>query len=524
MDNDVSSTSKDMSLHVPVIAATSTRMRLILPVLSMALVVGVYSPVFLLTAGRWFFAEQYAHGCLIFPIAAALLWANRRQILAAEAKPCLWGFLPLTLGLLLETVGHTMIVQFIGMLSLVPTIAGLVLILHGIPLWRIVQFPVLFLGFAANLPHVVLDALSQWIQHATATGAAFVTEGLGFAIMQHGNLLTVPGMTLEVAEVCSGFRKLTSLTVIATLFGYLYPLSLLRRILLVALMIPIALIANTARLCALIAAASWGGPVWEGRLHDPAEFAVLALSFALIVVSAKLMGCKPYRFAVPSASPVIDGAKPSDSQAQSGKTRHFAALCPVLLVATLGMDFFLLNDVDGYQVRLDPNTLPVQIGDWRGGPNRPMSDAIRLNNIPTARIMDRIYGNEQGDYINLVLVSSEVAEDAHDPELCFPSQGWKVEPLAAWSLYEKSMHHDRVIQSGHTMDLLFWYETTNPRNNAWINRTEKIRLELHGRGSVLVRLTTMQGARSEAALKDFVRQLVPALREWKQSASKSPAQ
>lgn len=262
-----------------------------------ALLFALYAPVVAQTARRWFMAEQYAHGVFIFPLVCGLLWVKREAIRDAPRQPSAWGLAPLALGLSAQAVSHALKIEFMGMLSLLPTLAGGIVLLHGPALWRIVRFPVLFLGFAANLPAPVLNGLSHAVQSASATSAAGITKALGFVIARQGNVLHVPGMTLEVAEVCSGFRKLTALIVFATLYGYLYPIRNLRRASLVLLVLPIALVANIARLCVLIAAATWGGARWEKGLHDPAELAVLLVSFGLMAVIGRRLGCVRPRFA-----------------------------------------------------------------------------------------------------------------------------------------------------------------------------------------------------------------------------------
>jgi exosortase len=265
-------------------------------------VLALYFPVLQITAVRWLSAEQYTHSLFVFPVSGLLLWMKRRELALASRHPSAWGLLPLFFGLLLQTVSHYLNIEFLGMLSLIPVLAGGVLLLHGDSLWRAVRFPVCFLGFAANLPGFILSGPSQCIQSISATGASILMKTIGFTLVQHGNLIDVPGMTLEVADVCSGFRKLTALLVFTVLFGYLYPIGFTRRLLLVLTALPIAIFANIARLCVLIAAASLGGEKAESFLHNPAEFAVLVLSFVLILRVGKRLGCTAPRFSLFSLS------------------------------------------------------------------------------------------------------------------------------------------------------------------------------------------------------------------------------
>lgn len=265
-------------------------------------VVFLYVPVLIAAGTRWLNTEQYTHGVFIFPISLAILYVKQREIFACAKNPHAAGIVVLAFGLLMQVVSHYLNFEFFSMLSLIPVLAGGILIFHGVDLWRVVRFPILFLGFAANLPGVVLGAPSRWIQSVSATGAATATKLVGFTIMQHGNLLDVPGMTLEVADVCSGFRKLTALVVFAVLYGYLFPISNARRLMLVAAVVPIAIVVNIARLCVLIAASSWGGPKAEAFLHNPAEFAVLVAAFLLTLRAGKILGCSEPRFSLFSPS------------------------------------------------------------------------------------------------------------------------------------------------------------------------------------------------------------------------------
>jgi exosortase len=265
-------------------------------------VVILYVPVLIAAGTRWLNTEQYTHGIFIFPISIAILYLKQRDISACRKSPHPFGIALLTIGLLIQVASHYLNFEFFSMLSLIPVLAGGIIIFHGMDLWRVVRFPVLFLGFAANLPGAVLGAPSRWIQSVSATGAATLTKLVGFTIMQHGNLLDVPGMTLEVADVCSGFRKLTALIVFAVLYGYLFPISNRRRLLLILAVVPIAIVVNIVRLCVLIAAASWGGPSAEAFLHNPAEFAVLVAAFLLTLRAGKILGCSEPRFSLFSPS------------------------------------------------------------------------------------------------------------------------------------------------------------------------------------------------------------------------------
>ncbi len=263
----------------------------------------IYVPEVWATAAWWFGREQNAHGMFVFPIAIWLLWMQREQILQAVPRPTAWGLLPLALGLLMQIAGHLLDFKFLGMVSLIPVIAGCVLFWHGPNLWRVVQFPVCFLFFAAKIPVAWLNAPAAWVQHCSVVGAATIMKTLGYPLFRSGNIIELPGVALEVVEACSGFRKLTALILFATLYGYLYPISLRKRVFLILMVAPIAVLANIVRVCGLIAAAWAGGPRALTIAHDWAELAVLVLAFAFTVLLGKHIGCAVPKFFLPAPSP-----------------------------------------------------------------------------------------------------------------------------------------------------------------------------------------------------------------------------
>ncbi|HZT44231.1 MAG TPA: exosortase/archaeosortase family protein [Chthonomonadaceae bacterium] len=252
----------------------------------------LYIPVVRDTARAWFTDENYAHGVFIFPITAFLIWTQRQAIRRAVPQPTMWGLALLAGGLLLEIAGYLVPIEFLAMVSLIPVLAGSILLLHGKALWKVVRFPVYFLFFAAPLPGFFLGKISVWIQGLSATGSAQSMKLLGYTIVQTGNLIDIPGMRLGVEEACSGFKKLLALLAFALLYGYLNRLSPGKRMLLVLVAIPIAIVANILRIMALIAVSSAGGLTAFHAVHDWAEVFVLIIAFGMFMLFGKLIGCK----------------------------------------------------------------------------------------------------------------------------------------------------------------------------------------------------------------------------------------
>ena len=252
----------------------------------------VYAPIILNAAGQWISNDNYAHGFFIFPVSIFLLWMRKDQIQAAERRPEMWGLLLIPIGLVGAMASYLLQIKYIGMWSLIPTLAGGILALHGRRLWKTAQFSVWFLLFAAPIPNSFLGPLTGAIQNLSTTGAAAIMGTLGYPVLQHANVLQVPGATLEVATACSGFHKLISLLAFAAIYGHLFLDSFGKRSLLMLMAIPIALLVNVLRICSLVAAAIYGGLPALHATHDPAEIVAIGVSFVLFVLVGKKIGCK----------------------------------------------------------------------------------------------------------------------------------------------------------------------------------------------------------------------------------------
>lgn len=246
-------------------------------------VAALYAPILWETAHAWFTFDNYAHGVFIIPVSLFAIWLQKERLQTAERRPTAWGLLPLGVGLTLQAFGYLFAINFVAMASVIPVLAGCLLILYGPEVWRAARFGVYFLVFAVPFPAVFLNPISNAIQAASSTGAVAITKLLGFTVLQNGNLIDIPGCRLEVADACSGFKKLTALIAFSFLYGYVCRAGLARRAILVAAAIPIALVANIVRIAALIVVTSFGGVKALEFVHNGAEMFVLVVAFGLFL-------------------------------------------------------------------------------------------------------------------------------------------------------------------------------------------------------------------------------------------------
>jgi exosortase len=260
----------------------------------------LYAPTLAESAHAWLHDEYQAHGVFIIPVSLFLLWLRREDLAQAKLRPAAWGLLLLALGLFVQMGSRLLQVQTqcFGIWSLVLALYGAILILHGPDLWQVVRFPVLFLMLAGGIPGKIILPLSLRLQMISSTGAVGLMKMIGLPVYQEGNVIGVPGHELEVADACSGLKKLVALFAFSLIYGYLFDISPARRLLLVAATVPIAILANILRVAGLIVVTYYGGERALHIAHDWAEIFVLVIAFLMFVGLGKVLGCKTLKYSL----------------------------------------------------------------------------------------------------------------------------------------------------------------------------------------------------------------------------------
>ena len=282
---------------LPLVVARALPRPALLPAALLALLLAVvYAPPLTEAARQWVSDGSSEHGVLILPIALGLVWMLRHKVRDCRPAPARAGVWLLGAGLLLETATYLLRLRWLPLLSLVPVLAGAVLALHGPALWRVLRFPILFLAFLAPVPTAVTLPAATAIQRLSTAGTTQTLTLLGVPAVQNGFEIDTPALSVEVAQECSGFKKLTTLLAFAVFYGYVYGLSWPRRLLLALTVAPIALAANVLRILALVLIGSVGGTRALHAAHDGAEVFVVVVSFALLTWAGKGLGCRSVQF------------------------------------------------------------------------------------------------------------------------------------------------------------------------------------------------------------------------------------
>jgi len=239
----------------------------------------------------------HSHAILIPLISAYLVWLQRKPPLPAPASSPALALVPLALGLVaLKAMlfptpdlpapkpNDYLALTTFGYLCLLW--AGALLLLGGRFLRRFL-FPAAFLIFLVPLPSSVENAVEIFFQHASAEASAVLFSLSGMTFFRDGLVFQLPGITLEVAEECSGIRSSFVLFITSLLAGYMFLKSPWRRAALTIFVIPLAIVRNGIRIVTIGILCVQVDPdmvnSWIHRRGGPLFFALSLIPFFLFL-------------------------------------------------------------------------------------------------------------------------------------------------------------------------------------------------------------------------------------------------
>ena len=205
-------------------------------------------------------AEESLHShILLVPLIAGYLIYLQRDTLPrfCQTSPAL-AALPFAVGLIAFGAGlrlrpelsHGDFLSFCAFSYLSLLISGAILILGG--RWMAtIAFPIAFLYFIVPLP----DAAVNWLETALKLASAEFTSVLfnisGSPVFRDGVVFQLPGITIEVAQECSGIRSSWILFITSLVASYVLLRSSWRRAAIMALVLPLAVFRNAFRIVAI---------------------------------------------------------------------------------------------------------------------------------------------------------------------------------------------------------------------------------------------------------------------------------
>jgi exosortase len=230
-----------------------------------------------------------SHHVLIPFVVLVLVFQQRRSIFSSVRTGATAGLGVVLVGLALGWFGRSYSSSMsehdtlsVAVTALVLMCVGGFLSVYGPDASRAALFPLVFLGFAIPIPDGLLYAATQFLKTGSAETVAGLFTLTGTPYHRQAFVFSLPTFAIEIADECSGIRSSIALLLTGLLAGHMFLRSGWKKALLVAVIIPLAMLKNGIRIVALSLLAMHVDPSFlTGQLHHEGGivFFLVALAF-----------------------------------------------------------------------------------------------------------------------------------------------------------------------------------------------------------------------------------------------------
>lgn len=252
----------------------------------------MFGPTYFELAQTFWREEFGAHGPVILGIFLWLLWRQRWDFCPRPAdRPMpLIGASMFLGGLFLYVLGRTQGLLVFEVGSQIPLLFGLILYVRGREGARALWFPVGYLLFLVPWPGSLLDAVLLPLKQFVSLVVDELLYAFGYPVARSGVVLTVGPYQLLIANACAGLNSMIALTAVGTLFVYLAGHhGRVHGWILLAGIVPVALLANLLRVIALVLITYHVGDAAGQNFHDIAGYLEILFAFGSFMALYSLL-------------------------------------------------------------------------------------------------------------------------------------------------------------------------------------------------------------------------------------------
>jgi exosortase len=254
------------------------------------LLIAVYAyPTLSHLVAQWSNDDDVSHGFFVPLVAGYIAWQRREKLLSLEWKPAWWGIGLLVWAGVQAYLGMLGAELFLQRTAFLLSLVAVLLILGGTGLVRALAFPLLLLPFMIPLPQVVYNQITFPLQLFASSVAERSLDILNVPVIRDGNILELASQKLNVAEACSGIRSLLSLSFLSLVYAYFFDRKVWMRWVLLIATVPIAIIANSARVTITGLFSEIDPSLAEGFFHEAEGWVIFVVALVILVVVHQLL-------------------------------------------------------------------------------------------------------------------------------------------------------------------------------------------------------------------------------------------
>ena len=382
--------------------------------------------------------EDMSFGWFVPLFSLYVLWTKRTELLASV---CRSGFswmglmlcVPFLCLSLLGTRGVQLRLEQLGFIGLCFTIPWA---FFGWRTAKVFLFPAAYLLFCIPLA-TFLDFVTIQLRYLAGATSLAVLNGIGLEAIREGTAVISRGshpFAVDIAEPCSGLRSLFALMALTAGYAYFNQPSWLRRGLLFACSIPLAIAGNVARIVSICIIASCTDPQFAtGFYHDYSGYIVFIVAIGLMVVIGELLdrmfGRNGENAEERGCGCGLHDAEHSASLSswKPGMSHAVGAVCATVFLSAV---FVFQAQTPPATIAKAPDVKFVALSgyatdDEKFAEQQKVSEG-ELTILPKdTRIVKKMYESRSGArFLASFVVGGASRASIHRPELCLPSQGY----------------------------------------------------------------------------------------------------
>lgn len=365
--------------------------------------------------------SYYSHGPIVPLIAGFMLWSRRNVLASIKLETCWFGALLLLITLPIHAVAILIGMRVLYMFSFFGILFGLVLLLGGWRIFKVMLVPLSFLITMIPIADTLIDSLTAKAQLISAAVAEQYFTLAGYEVHRYGNTIFSDSLPqpLLVGSPCSGLRLLISLITFCWFFIYIVDGKWWKKTFLMALTLPLAVFINSLRI-ALIGFVGfwWYSPDYMHSFHDYSGYIGLILCFAILFGIAKLI--KMGDFVLGSR----DNAEPDPSAV--ARVVSFSKPALALVIISLVFVGYVGNFIQPlYNLPkgdLHRANIPRAFGKWTSQ-ELPIDDNTKTILSKGDLISLRYTNSESNKSVEVFLDAAMDVSAFHNPHLCLTGSG-----------------------------------------------------------------------------------------------------
>lgn len=476
-----------------------------------------YCPTLSLLTKQLTESEDYSFGLLIPFVVGYIVYLKWPQIRRLPWQPSWIGLALIALGFCIFTLGDLLAFFYLPAVSFIIILAGVLYLLGGWPIVRLLSFPLLLLLMIIPLPSVILQQLTFKLQLLSSQLAAGILQAVGIPVVRHGNVIDLGVRQLQVVEACSGLRYILSLLALSVIYCYFYQRRLWKATLLILAIFPSAIVANTIRVACM---GLWPA-LQEGFLHTFSGWLIFIFCFGIL----GLLNWGFNYLQAPVKAPDAGGTPPPrEVPAGGGPSYSPYLIAALVLVASVG-SFSHTLQAPPIPLAQSFDKFPLQIGQWQG--RRSYLDPAMAAQVGASNYFDANYVNNTNVPVNLWIAyfesqSKKISGRIHSPLICLSGGGWKIKESSLVNLTpELQVQYLLIEHTAGTRDVVYYWYIQGGR---WTASEYSVRLLMSYDGlmrrrndGALIRLITpvdKDVASARERLSIFARLLIPKVPEF----------